>query len=156
MGTTVSLTSVCSKVLEHMVHHHVIQHRLLTDYQHGFRKRPSTETQLILTIDDLARSVDASEQVDCILLDFSKAFDKVPRNRFLLKLDHYGIRGTLHQWIASVLIGRAQQVVLDGQSSATPQSHVGSPARHCTWSAAVLILYQRPTCSSEIDRQTVR
>ena len=61
----VSLTSVCSKVLEHIVHHHVIQHmdhhQLLTDYLHGFRKRRSTETQLILTIDDLARSVDVGE-----------------------------------------------------------------------------------------------
>ena len=117
-----SLTSVCSKVLEHIVHHHVIQHmdhhQLLTDYQHGFRKRRSTETQLILTIDDLARSVDVGEQVDCILLDFSKAFDKVPHNRLLLKLQHYGIRGSLHCWISSFLIGRVQQVVLDGQSSA--------------------------------------
>ena len=119
----VSLTLVYSKVQEHIVHHHVIQHidhhhwHLLTDYQHGFRKRRSTDTQLILNIDDLARSVDVGEQVDCILLDFSKAFDKVPHNRPLLKLQHYGIRGSLFRWISSFRIGRVQQVVLDGQSS---------------------------------------
>jgi len=47
--------------------------------QHGtFRKHLSCETQLILTVDDLSRSLDNSEQVDAILLDFSKAFNKVP------------------------------------------------------------------------------
>jgi len=38
-------------------------------------------------MDDLSRSVDNSEQVDAILLDFSKAFDKVPHRHLLYKLD---------------------------------------------------------------------
>jgi len=58
----VSLTSVCSKVMEHIIHSHIIKHMdklgLLADSQHGFRKRRSTETQLILSIDDLAKSLD--------------------------------------------------------------------------------------------------
>ncbi|KAK3096098.1 hypothetical protein FSP39_023212 [Pinctada imbricata] len=121
----VSLTSVCSKVMEHVVHSHVISHMdahgLLSDFQHGFRKRRSTETQLILSINDLAQSLDIGEQVDCILLDFSKAFDKVPHRRLLMKLHHYGVRGQLHRWIASFLTDRTQCVVLEGQSSsATP------------------------------------
>jgi hypothetical protein len=67
-------------------------HEILTDSQHGFRKRHSTETQLILSINDLAQSIDVGEQVDFILLDFSKAFDKVLHNRLLIKLHHYGVR----------------------------------------------------------------
>jgi hypothetical protein len=35
----------------------------------------------------------SGKQIDAILLDFSKAFDKVPHRRLLMKLDHYGIRG---------------------------------------------------------------
>ncbi|KAK3108364.1 hypothetical protein FSP39_006467 [Pinctada imbricata] len=54
----VSLTSVCCKTLEHIVHRHVIthleEHNILTDQQHGFRKRRSCESQLITTIHDLA------------------------------------------------------------------------------------------------------
>ena len=65
-----------------------------------------TETQLILSIDDLAKSLDVGEQVDCILLDFS--------NILLMKLQHYGVRGHLHDWITSFLLGRTQCVVLDG------------------------------------------
>jgi hypothetical protein len=48
-----------------------------------------TETQLILSIDDLAKRLDVGEQMDCILLDFSKAFDKVPHSRLLMKLQLY-------------------------------------------------------------------
>ena len=63
----VSLTSVCSKVMEHIVHSHIISHLdshgLLTDSQHGFRKRRSTGTQLILSVQDLAESLDIGEQV---------------------------------------------------------------------------------------------
>jgi hypothetical protein len=69
---------------------------LLADSQHGFRKRQSTETQLIVSIDDLNKSLDVGEQMDCILLDVSKAFDKVPPNRLLIKLQHYGVRSHLH------------------------------------------------------------
>jgi hypothetical protein len=31
----------------------------------------------------------SEKQIDAILLDFSKAFDKVPHRRLLMKLDHY-------------------------------------------------------------------
>jgi hypothetical protein len=45
----VSLTSVCSKVMEHIIHSHIIKLGLLANSQHGFRKRRSPETQLILS-----------------------------------------------------------------------------------------------------------
>ena len=55
----VSLTSVVCKVLEHIVHSSIMSHfdrwNILSDSQHGFRKRRSCETQLIQTIDDIAR-----------------------------------------------------------------------------------------------------
>ena len=57
------------------------------------------------------------KQTDLIIMDFTKAFDKVPHRRLLHKLDYYGIRGSTHNWISSWLSGRSQQVVLDGQAS---------------------------------------
>ena len=94
----ISLTSIVCKIQEHVIHSSVISHlkknSILTDCQHGFRKRRSCETQLILTIDDLARGLNDKQQIDAILLDFSKAFDKVPHQRLLLKLKHYGYAAT--------------------------------------------------------------
>jgi hypothetical protein len=45
--------------------------------------------------------------------DFSKAFDKVPHKKLLRKLDNYGIRGNIWNWISAFLNNRQQQVVLD-------------------------------------------
>jgi hypothetical protein len=64
-----------------------------TDKQHGFRSRRYCQSQLIININALAKSLAKGEQVDVILLDFSKAFDKVPHHRLLHKLDYYGVRG---------------------------------------------------------------
>ena len=57
------------------------------------------------------------KQTDVIIMDFAKAFDKVPHRRLLYKLDHYGIRGSNHKWISSWLSERSQKVMLDGQAS---------------------------------------
>ena len=51
-------------------------------------------------------------QTDVIIMDFAKAFDKVPHRRLLYKLDYYGKRGSTHKWITSWLSGRFQKVVL--------------------------------------------
>ena len=62
------------------------------DYQHGFKKGRSCETQLLITIEDIAKQLDDGMQTDMIILDFSKAFDTVPHQRLLVKLEYYGIR----------------------------------------------------------------
>ena len=55
-------------------------------------------------------------QTDVIIMDFAKAFDKVPHKRLLYKLHYYGIRGSTHKWVASWLSERYQKVVLDDQA----------------------------------------
>jgi hypothetical protein len=52
-----------------------------------------------------------------VILDFSKAFDKVPHRRLMSKLHNYGIRGNTHTWIQNFLIDRHQRVVVDGETS---------------------------------------
>ena len=117
----ISLTSICCKALEHVVHSHVLthleKHKILTDYQHGFRKKRSCETQLILTVNDLARGLNAGKQIDLILLDFSKAFDKVSHKKLLAKLKFYGIEGSCLGWVSDFLANRTQTVVLNGRES---------------------------------------
>jgi hypothetical protein len=84
------------------------EHDILTDFQHEFRKERSCESQLVTTIQDLAMSIENNTQIDAVLLDFSKAFDKVPHQSLLTKLHHYGVRGNLLEWIRSFLSWRTQ------------------------------------------------
>jgi len=60
---------------------------------------------------------DRKKQVDIAVLDFAKAFDTVPQDRLLGRLQHYGIDNNIHAWISSFLKGRTQSVVLDGVKS---------------------------------------
>ena len=89
---SISLTSVTSKILEHIVHssimNHLDKHSSLNTFQHGFRQKRSCETQL-------ADCLNGKGQIDAVLLDFSKAFDKVDNEKLLTKLHSLGI-GDLH------------------------------------------------------------
>ena len=117
----VSLTSISCKLLEHIVHSNIMDHldkfNVLDDSQHGFRQKRSCETQLIYTINDFSECLNSKGQIDAVLLDFSKAFDKVDHEGLLLKLENLGIRNSLLFWIKSFLIGREQRVLVDGKES---------------------------------------
>ncbi len=127
----VSLTSIPCKILEHIIHSnmmtHFETHNLLNNEQHGFRRGRSCETQLALTVHDLAQILDNQGQADVIIMDFSKAFDLVPHQRLLLKLKEAGITGSLHMWISNFLTKRSQQVVLEGISSSSINVTSGVP-----------------------------
>ena len=56
----------------------------------------------------------AGKQTDLILLDFSKAFDKVNHSKLLWKLHQYG---TTLSWIGAFLGNQSQTVVLEGGES---------------------------------------
>ena len=86
---------MASKLLEHIIHSHVMKrlelHNILTDSQYGFRAKRSTETQLIQTIHDIYKPLDKQETIDMAILDFTKAFDKVPHKRLIHELNYTGM-----------------------------------------------------------------
>ena len=71
--------------------------------------------------------IDNATQIDAVLLDFSKVFDKVPHERLLAKLPHYGVRGSLLDWIRSFLSGRTRRVLVEGHFSPTAPVTSGVP-----------------------------
>ena len=119
-----TLTSTCCTIMEHIVRGHLMNffesNNSLSDFSTAFGKKRSCETQLLVTVHDLAAGLDRHQQIDAILFDFNNAFDKVPHQRLAAKLHHYGIRDQTLSWIKSFLADRSQQVVLDGKSSPAP------------------------------------
>ena len=126
----VSLTCVSCKLFEHIlcrhIRNHLDRHGILTPLNHGFRTKHACETQLLLTLQDLMTYRDQKDQIDIAVLDFSKAFDTVPHDRMLGKLEFYGITGPVLNWTAAFLKNRVQRVVVDGRQlrSATVDSGV--------------------------------
>jgi len=129
----ISLTSIPCKIFEHILHKHIMNHldtnNILTDSQHGFRPKRSCESQLITTFHDIPQQLDRRDirQVDAVVLDFAKAFDKVPHKRLISKLKYYGISGPTLHWITAFLTDRTQRVLLDGSSSDSVPVYSGVP-----------------------------
>ena len=98
---------------------HASQHSLLYSLEHGFRDRRSCETQLLEFQADILKNLQAGMQTDMLIMDFSKAFDKVGHRLFIQKLKqaYYGIRGKTNRWIAGFLTCRTQAVVIGGECS---------------------------------------
>ena len=66
---------------------------------------------------NIGKALDCGKEIDMIYLDFSKAFDSVPHDKLIVKLQQFGITGPLLDWYSDYLSGRKQRVVVDGVSS---------------------------------------
>ena len=75
--------------------------------------------------DKITKSLDDSEKVIGIYLDFSKAFDTVTHDILLQTLYYYGIRGNAYEWFKSYLTGRVQYVAYNGVQSFPKQIKCG-------------------------------
>ena len=117
----VSLTSVCGRILESIIKDEVVDHlernKLIKKSQHGFMRGKSCTSNLLAFLDKVTAAVDNGEAVDVVYLDFAKAFDKVPVERLLKKVEAHGISGQILRWIGAWLRNREQRVVLNGEAS---------------------------------------
>lgn len=127
----VSLTSICCKTLERLVKAEVTRYletnNLICDNQHGFRAGKSCATQLLEIMQIWTDLLDRNIALDCIYLDFSKAFDKVPHKRLTLKIESFGIGGNLLKWLSEFLDNRIQQVVIKDTKSGSADVLSGIP-----------------------------
>ncbi len=109
----VSLLTIVSKVLEKMVANQLIKflelNQLLSNAQHGFRPKLSTETALTIITDKIYDNMDQKKVTILTLCDLSKAFDSVSHEILLSKCTKLNIDNF---WFNSYLHGRTQSVRL--------------------------------------------
>ena len=100
---------------------HLNANNIITPLQHNFRARFSCETQLIIAVHDWTSTLNNHGQVDAIMLDFRKAFDKVSYAKLIHKLEHYGIKGK-NPFLARSLLDKTLSIC--GPADGSHSSHL--------------------------------
>lgn len=95
--------------------------------QHGFQHGRSTSTNLIIFINEVLTAFLNGSQLDCVYLDYSKAFDRISHPHLLNKLHALGIHGPLLRWFRSYLTDRTLRVRYGGALSRPIHAVSGVP-----------------------------
>jgi len=105
----ISLVPIIGKILEKVILNQLQAHfednQLLQHEQYGYRKGLSTTHALTDFIRKILEEWNNRESVVVSLCDLSKAFDCLPHQMLLYKLNHYGVKGKENDIMASYLNG---------------------------------------------------
>ena len=127
----ISLTSVSCKIFEQLISNYMRQileeRNFFYPKQFGFRPGYSCESALASFVYDILDTVDTGGQVDCVFIDFCKAFDVVPHSQLILKINDLDIDPRVKTWARGFLLGRSQCVRMGDDCSAYAPVSSGVP-----------------------------
>ena len=127
----VSLLSQFSKVLEKLYVQRldvfIEKNNLLSESQYGFRTNRSTALALMKITEEITTAIDNYEHTIGVFIDLKKAFDTIDHTILISKLNNYGVRGVVLDWLISYLHNRQQYVQLEGYRSECLKLECGVP-----------------------------
>ena len=125
----VSILPIISKIYERLIHKQLSAffEPLLSKYQCGFRKGHSSQHCLFVLIEKWKKCLDNNGVCAALLTDLSKAFDCLPHNLLLAKLNAYGIDLSAVGFIKDYLSKRKQKVKISNVFSNWTEILYGVP-----------------------------
>ncbi|KAM3968437.1 uncharacterized protein ACR2FA_003413 [Aphomia sociella] len=127
----ISILPFLSKILEHFVLHrlsaYLSKHKILSQYQSGFRSGHSTVTALVKITDDIRHNIENKDLTVLVLLDFTSAFNSVDFDLLLTVLRTLNFSPSAVSWFRSYLFGRRQMVKVGDDCSEWSELLAGVP-----------------------------
>ena len=127
----ISLLCCCSKKLEKVIFDRIYKHTKdrLHESQFGVRKQRSATIQLLVFLDRLYEFNDKVEtdQLTALYLDFAKAFNTVPHDILIQKIENSGFGGKLLSITKSYLTDRKPYVRIEDSRSTPKEVTSGVP-----------------------------
>lgn len=114
-------------VANNQMREYVEQERLLTNFQAGFRRKHSCESALQTVISRWKSALSEGRVVGVVFIDFRRAFETINRELLILKLQKYGIEGSVLKWFTEYLQARSQQTKYNGEVSTVKENKHGVP-----------------------------
>ena len=114
--TSILCKSMESPITEH-IKNHMVTNGFFSTFQYGFIPGRSAPLQLLTVLETWQESIENGYDIDCIYVDFMKAFDPVPHKRLIVKMKCYGIVDPILGWVESFLSNRTQYVSVNGKCS---------------------------------------
>ena len=97
--------------------HNLMSNNIMVNEQFGFCDNVSTGSAIFKIIKSIFNAWNNKEHIIGLFCDLTKAFDSISHELLILKLDFYGVKGCILNWLKSYLHNRKQRVVLQFVSS---------------------------------------
>ena len=116
---TIDLSVLLSKIYEKCIYNQIEEYmdKILSKFQCGFRKGFSAQQCLIAMIEKIKKSLDKGGYFSALLTDLSKAFDCLPHDLIIAKLEAYGFEKKALELMFSYLNDRKQRVKINSTFS---------------------------------------
>ena len=127
----ISIIPIFGKIFEKIIYERLysffISNNVIYDKQFGFRKYHSTSHAINFSVNQIIDELKVRNHVLGIFIDLSKAFDTIDHGKLIVKLEHYGIRGTTLKLLKSYLNNRVQYANYKGIDSDLCKIEFGVP-----------------------------
>ena len=155
----VSLTSCVVKTMERMIAarlYNIAETRnMLSPLQAGFRKGRSCEDQILKIVQSIEDGFQQKPMKRSVLvmLDYSKAYDRVWQQRLLLSMDEKGVPMKFLRWLSAFLSNRLAKVRFQDCKSKTRVMRQGLPQGAVL--SPLLFLFFIDNLTNELPEETV-
>lgn len=122
-----AISKIMERILYNQLYEYLINNKLLSTKQYGFRKFHSTVMALLDCTNSWCTNIDRGMFNLVVFIDLKKAFDTVNHQILLRKLDLYGIKGNALSLIRSFLTDRVQKCQVNGVNSSEKPITCGVP-----------------------------